>query len=627
MSEKVHGLRNKIQALANRINKSVYSTFRRSLRKRLAALILLIAIGPLSVATAISYYNSKQAMESKVLGQDTAQIEWVQKSLEGNLDRMNKTLAAFFYENLVDFYISKIGTDSNLATLASAYFKDKLGTSLYANIKDVEGIALFIPGKNIAYKSSHSSVTEIIALEDGFFESNMILGSEHDLVVANTENLNFSPYSEPSSGLYLKKYYRNFTDHSIQGILVVQLRWNFLQETMDLLKSGDESRVFLMNADGELIVETDTSTFPADRMKLLLLQMEENKNDITAKKYQIYDGQYVFIEKLADEIYLCKTIPTSVVSASYTKTLDFQIMMILITAGLVILLTFFISSRMTRPILRLASSMQGMGSTIEDISSLKIPEITSNDEIKILEQSYRMMLQRIKELIDSEYLQKIKLQEAYLMALQAQINPHFMYNTLQMIGGMAVENNSPQIYEAITAFSNMMRYNMRSGEDLVTLQDEMNNVGNYLKIQQMRSDGKLDIRTEVDPAVDGYMIPKLSIQPLVENIFKHGFVKTVRKHRIQIRIKELSDCIEIQVEDNGKGISDEKLAEISASLAVPSSLSMKKLENLGLGNIHNRIRLFFGEAYGLSVYSVYGKKTVMTMKIGKVLPAEVQLHD
>ncbi|MBC7960243.1 MAG: histidine kinase [Vallitaleaceae bacterium] len=599
-----------------RLFKYIYTPIKRSVRKKLMTIMLLIGVVPLIIATMISYQNSKQAMEKEVLGQNSAKIKWVSDEIYDNLERINEALTAFYYDNDVQFYLSKIGEEDRLQKLGSTYFRDKLMSYVLANYRDFEKVSFYVVDEKIAYHHSIEYGSETENLPDDFMTENKVLNLNDRLFVYSDVAMDSSSEVQSVDGPYLIKYNRRFDDQKIMSILVVKIKWDIFDKAVALLKIEKGSQAFYIDKTGKVIEGLERSTSSNSDKSTLLHYLEEFKGE---SNYFLVDDRYVFFEQMTENLYIVKVIPQSIVSESYLKTLNSQMIIIIVTGLLIIIITILTGMRITKPIIMLAKSMQNIEDHINGSMKEEILVVKSNDEIKILEQSYKMMIQKIKELIDQEYKQKIELQSAHLMALQAQINPHFMYNTLQMIGAMAIAKNSPEIYQIITAFSKMMRYNMRLTEEMVTIEEEVQNVVNYLKIQQMRFNNQLGINYMVAEQTKDFVISKLSLQPIVENCFKHGFLNNSRDWEILVEIQEQDDAIEIGIKDNGYGISDERIKEISEFLALENNTISKSMDSLGLKNIDTRIKLYFGTQYGLRIEANEDFGTKVTMRIGKTL--------
>ena len=244
--------------------------------------------------------------------------------------------------------------------------------------------------------------------------------------------------------------------------------------------------------------------------------------------------------------------------------------------------------------------------------------VTNNnvDEITELGISFNIMIGKIRELLDSKIREHDNLKKAELKALQAQINPHFLYNTLDTIVWMAEANKSDQVIEMVCALSSFFRIALSKGKDWITVQQEIEHVRSYLAIQKMRYRDILDYQIEVDEALLNSTILKLTLQPLVENALYHG-IKTKRNGgKIVVRVKGVDEnMLFLDIEDNGVGFTPYKLAKIQTMLTEDSGDILVKESGFGLGNVNKRIKLYYGEQYGLSIKSHYRGGTQVTVAI------------
>lgn len=240
------------------------------------------------------------------------------------------------------------------------------------------------------------------------------------------------------------------------------------------------------------------------------------------------------------------------------------------------------------------------------------------DEITELGMSFNIMIGKIKELLDSKIKEQENLKKADLRALQAQINPHFLYNTLDTIIWMAESKKTRQVVEIVSALSNFFRISLSKGADWITISEELERTKSYLIIQKMRYQDIMDFEIEVDDDVSTNTVLKLILQPLVENALYHGIKNKRQGGTIIVRAKRKGEKeILFEVEDNGIGFTAEKLAQLQAELNDDSG-DIKMESGFGIGNVNKRIRLYYGEQYGLSVRSEYNTGTCVTL----VIPAK-----
>lgn len=237
------------------------------------------------------------------------------------------------------------------------------------------------------------------------------------------------------------------------------------------------------------------------------------------------------------------------------------------------------------------------------------------DEITELGLTFNIMIGRIRELLDSKIKEQENLKRAELRALQAQINPHFLYNTLDTIIWMAQAKKTDQVIEIVSALSGFFRISLSKGKDWITIGEEIERIRNYLIIQKMRYRDILDYRIETEEGVTDHTILKLILQPLVENAIYHGIKNKRQGGTIVVRARQKNEAeIQLEVEDDGIGFTPDKLVQLQAELADDSG-DIRLESGFGIGNVNKRIRLYYGKPYGLSVRSEYNTGTCVTLLI------------
>jgi two-component system sensor histidine kinase YesM len=237
------------------------------------------------------------------------------------------------------------------------------------------------------------------------------------------------------------------------------------------------------------------------------------------------------------------------------------------------------------------------------------------DEITELGISFNIMIGRIRELLDAKVREQENLKKAELRALQAQINPHFLYNTLDTIIWMAEAQKTEQVIEIVSALSKFFRISLSKGRDWITIGEEVERTRSYLTIQRMRYRDIMDFKIEMDEEVAQYTILKLILQPLVENAIYHGIKNKREGGTIVVRARQENESeVHLEVEDNGIGFTPEKLVQLQAELDDDSG-DIRLESGFGIGNVNKRIRLYYGREYGLSVRSEYSTGTCVTLVV------------
>jgi two-component system sensor histidine kinase YesM len=281
--------------------------------------------------------------------------------------------------------------------------------------------------------------------------------------------------------------------------------------------------------------------------------------------------------------------------------------LIILSVGLSILFTitlyFFITTRLTRPVQLLKNKMRQAASGYLEAKV----KPTGQDEIADLGNSFNIMLDQIKMLLDQSIRENEQIQKAELRTLQAQINPHFLYNTLDSIVWMAEAGKNEQVIQLVQALSRFFRISLNKGRDWITLHEELEHVRNYLVIQQMRYRDILDYEIEVDPELYEFPILKMTLQPIVENALYHGLKNKRTKGLIRILGVSLNKHnMMLTIEDNGIGMSSEKLDQLRDQLnkqRLPEETGVEVSGGFGLHNVHERLRLYYGSPYGVQIDS------------------------
>ncbi|MEK5234336.1 sensor histidine kinase [Paenibacillus sp. FSL L8-0470] len=258
-----------------------------------------------------------------------------------------------------------------------------------------------------------------------------------------------------------------------------------------------------------------------------------------------------------------------------------------------LMMALLLSENISAPIRKFIQSMSHAESGNFNI----IIRYRRKDEFSYLFNRYNKLLQQIKALIDKLYVTELRKKEAELKTLQAQINPHFLYNTLDSINWLAINHDVPEISHMVTSLSDFFRYSLSKGRNIIPLRDELKQVESYLEIQQFRFQDKLAYELEkADPRLlEECLVVKLSIQPLVENAIIHGIQQRRGKGTIRIRVDSSHDILCISVFDDGVGADPERLNQLLTD--------QQGNQSYGIRNVHMRIQQFFGESYGIRYYA------------------------
>ncbi|MDI4645049.1 cache domain-containing sensor histidine kinase [Cohnella hashimotonis] len=294
--------------------------------------------------------------------------------------------------------------------------------------------------------------------------------------------------------------------------------------------------------------------------------------------------------------------PESTLAGSLVPFIRTSITLIAVIMGIVSLLfAYFISGRITNPIKKLLGAMRSVG---EGDFQTQVA-VSTNDEFGILLQRFNRMNDRIRLLVSENYEIKLKEQEAEIQALNMQMNPHFLYNTLNVMNWTAIENDQKELSKMLVCLSNMLHYTSRKEWGAVHLSEEIEWMKNYFYIMSVRFEDKFTVSYEIDSAVYPYKLPRLLFQPFVENAILHGFDQIEAGGRIRIRGWIEEGTRHFEIVDNGRGMSSDTV----------HAILYRESSSVGIKNTIARIRMTYGEAYGITIDSAPGAGTRVTVRL------------
>jgi two-component system sensor histidine kinase YesM len=356
-----------------------------------------------------------------------------------------------------------------------------------------------------------------------------------------------------------------------------------------------------------------------------ILLKDENNNDIIHSKnleeYHIKENvenemkgnHYYSIKKVNGNDYIISYLKNnlnwtviSIVSfgelSNQSNIYMLVIFCMLILNGIMSFLGLILASyNITRPIDKLIRSMRG----VENGEFKKVNIETGNDEIGKLKNVYNTMICKIENLIEEIVKEQRVKRKAELDVLQSQIKPHFLYNSFDAISSLALDGRNDEVYKIIKALGNFYRMSLSNGKEVITVDEELQTVKSYLTIQQIRYDNMFTVTMDIDERISKYKILKLVLQPLIENSIYHGIKPTRKRGNIFISTSLKSDYVELVVQDDGVGISKDKL----------SSIQNHNIEGIGLHGTIERLNIFYNGKSKFEVKSEVGKGAKVTIYI------------
>ncbi|MEH7385773.1 sensor histidine kinase [Bacillus sp. JJ1521] len=392
------------------------------------------------------------------------------------------------------------------------------------------------------------------------------------------------------------------------GYLVIDVMESTIAEIYQQ-KTNDISQLFLLDKNGYVI-----SGYPSKAtigMKLehpSLSSILEGNQGYTRTEWEKQPSILVYDTSENSQYKIATYIPESEVTKNSNLIGYITIIVAILSFLMAIWLSYFFSKTLTNPILRLNRLFKKVETgdlTVQYQSDYR-------DEIGSLGKNFNHMVSQLSKLITESIEKKTLLQEAEIKALRAQINPHFLYNTLETISAIAKLEKVNIVSDMSVALGEMMRYSIKKEQQFVPMEEDLRLVDYYLFIQKVRFQEKVNVNLRVEPSVKNYYIPPLLIQPLIENAINHGLEMKVGTGDLQIEIYEENNLLWIKVKDNGIGMDEETLNRIR------NMVTLVKNDNhtqIGLENVRRRIELLFGKEYGLMITSIKNVGTTVLLKL------------
>lgn len=401
-----------------------------------------------------------------------------------------------------------------------------------------------------------------------------------------------------------KKEYSNL--FSQQVFVAIDFKFSSIAKYIDKVSIGQRGYCYIVNSKGQIIYH------PQQQMLFSGLK-EENTFEIS----ELSDG----IHRKKDNIYNISSLDScnwKIVGVSFndeiTQAVKSQVAVglifaLLFSAFMSAVIYFLLSRTVTRPVRRLVSSMQKFEKQAETFEYKA--DMSNVAEFQTLSTSFEHMVLMIQSLVEKVHNEEIVLRKTELKALQAQINPHFLYNTLDSIQWMCEQDNSKDAVKMVGALAKLFRISISHGNEFIAISDELKHAESYLIIQSYRYKNQFTYSFDVDKSVLDCMCNKITIQPFIENAIYHGLDRMVDEGEIKIIVERRGKDIAIIVKDNGLGMTEEQCKAV---------LQKGRSDSKGIGvkNVDDRLKIYFGEEYGITIDSELDVGTTVTIKIPKI---------
>lgn len=549
-------------------------------------LVAVLCVGISSVV--LAGYFSEKMEEENALNVNRV-ISQVNNSIETYVRGMMRISDSIYYTAIKDIDISKDSIAKELNVLYEAN-KDNL-VSIACYTKDGKLVA----ATPVATVKENADVTK-----QGWFVTAMNRVENLHFSRPHVQNLfDYNPYRYYWVISLSRAVIFNDNGQNEGGVLVVDMNYSGIEQVLRRMNLDDNKEyVYLMDGDGNIIYHPKHKLINAGIME---------ENNLSAAGYE--DGSHDEEFQGEERIVTVKTVgytgwkivyvvKRSSFEVANTQIQWFVLFVVLITMILLVFVNQFISLKVAKPIEDLDESVKELEKGNLDVDIY----IGGTHEIKHLGQTLNTVVARLRQLMEDVVREQEEKRKSELDALQSQINPHFLYNTLDSIVWMIESERYEEAIFMITQLASLFRISLSKGRNVISIEDELTHAQNYMNIQKVRYRNKFQVEYHIEDSIRQYCTVKLVIQPILENAIYYGMEAMDGDGLIQVKGFEDNGKIQIHVIDNGLGMSSEQVEGLLSGTA--KQASGKKGSGVGLCNVHQRIRLRFGEEYGLKITSV-----------------------
>lgn len=592
---------------------------RSSIRQKFMAILLISSILPLSVAMMITYGYSKKHFNSEVVSYNQNLIYQFQFNINSYLSGIGEGIY-YPYSNAA---IYSILTKKSVPKYDDYEIISSFMQSVYQLSSDITAVYLENTLRNTAYlftKNRLSIVTPdsipyAISSQDTK-EGVKILPTHDSELIGTSKSLGTG--NQKVFTFVLPLY--SIPQNEYIGKIAIDVKLDTLEQLSAQMVSDGDEVLYLVDKESGIIISSTTPSLAGTQLsekEIITLRSVDSPNGSLnyGRKKNSSILFYESLELLNSRWIIVKSVPASSVYSDVNQILGIYLPTYLVFFLIALFLTWNASSRFTSPIIELTGQMKN----IKYGEPYKPLVLKQKDEIGVLNDTFNSMIDTINALIINEYELKLSNKNAQLKMLQAQLNPHFLNNALQSLGTLALKKESPELYSLITSLSLMMNYTMDIDQTLITLDKEFEYAENYLIFQRQRFGDQLHYTLNPSQDTLGLTVPKMILQPIMENYFKHGFTKRKEGYLIHAAAFLEGDNLIITVENNGTNMSEKELSDLEENLKKTRTFDNDEHAfGIGLINIQSRLNLYYNNnarvlitnqlPYGLKVQLILNLK-------------------
>jgi two-component system, sensor histidine kinase YesM len=585
------------------------------LQKKLILTYFILIFFPLSIVGFFSFNIAASSVKSEVSKYMSKVLQQVNDNIDNTVIELDRTASILSSDEDVIRILNKNKSRPLDEILKDESMMDSKINSAMNFRTNIEGLFIFsYNGEIYSYRGVNNSIRlDYTFTSTPWYELMKSLSIKKLLLPTHIQDQVLTPGKSKIVFSYVRNIY-DLDMNKSSGNILIDMNTDIFKKIWDKINTNEYQEFVIIDNNKTIIYHTREELISNQFRSNYISEILKSRNGNIITTVDNRQTLITFNTSRFTNWTVISIIPVNVLYKNITNLAYIIILTVIICILLSLFVAILISRNITRPISTLRRLMKKAESGQFDIN---IP-VTSKDEIGALSTSFNTMVTRINSLIQTVYETKIHKREAELNALQAQINPHFLYNTLQTIDIIAESAGIDVICTVCRSLSRMFRYSISRGKEIVPLYLELEHVKDYIYIQKLRFKDRFQVVYDIDESMKNNKMIKLVLQPLVENALLHGIESEEEECTIILSVKVVNGNIEISVRDNGIGMNEYQLKLLQESLddeILHANLDTLKNRSIGLKNVHARIQLYFGESYGLKIESKQDVGTTVTVII------------
>jgi len=570
-------------------------------------LLVLIAAGAVS---ALSFYKTSGMIEERVVESTRKSFEQANTFIAYKLNRAKEVSSMLFMNRTLQQILSKGGPDYSLGEQIDDYnsLLDLIRSA--QNSREIYSIRLFVDSERI-FAKENITILDMASIKDSDWYAEMLRNAD-GIYCRSTYTYNYLDARGAQNIIScVRPMFSDGFSGKIIGVLSIDILESSIRDIISKTNITKNGHVYLVDESGRILSGLDKARI-GERLDSVWAVPGFLAREAGTQTIREGGRSSILIHQKVEGTNwrLVAIIPQREILEPVSRLAKDTLLVLVAVIALAAVTAVWISEGITRRISLLLQHIRKLEDEKWDVRLA----VDSTDEVGVLQSHINRMSETMQRLITEKYEVEVQKKSAELKALQAQINPHFLYNTLDLIHWLALKHRAAEISEVVGRLAKFFRLSLSKGRDIVSIRDELEHVRTYTDIQNKRFGGAIVHLYDVEPGLEEFATVKLILQPLVENAIVHGIMEKEHKTgTIRITVKREAELIAITVEDDGVGMSADQVRRL---------MERSPESGYGVHNVVEKIKLYFGDAYGLTYESDLGKGTKVTIRFPAVLYRE-----